>query len=118
MSVKVIFRCEICGMRPDPETQRALERQLLDLRHGEYVDAGEGPPAPWLTWHGRGVYGPHRYACGQHRGELKAWLREHYGNLGWHPWAKGPHPWAGRRGTDGARRLSRQLGSRFSAPGG
>ncbi len=40
MPVVVVFSCEICGARPDPETQGALERQLLDLRHGEYVDAG------------------------------------------------------------------------------
>jgi hypothetical protein len=104
--VSVVFRCEICGARPDPATQRSLERQLLDLRHGEYVDA---EPSGWLTWHGRGMYGPQRYACGQHRGELKASLREHYGNLGWHPWSMGPHPWAGRRGTDRARRLHRTL---------
>jgi hypothetical protein len=115
--VVVVFSCEICGARPDPGTQRALERQLLDLRHGEYVDAEAGPPAPstapapWLTWHGRGMYGPVRYACGEHRGELKALVRAHYGTLGWHPWARGPHPWAGRRGTDRARSLSRQLRS-------
>jgi hypothetical protein len=118
MTVNVVFRCEICGARPDSETQRALEQQLLDLRHGEYVDAGPGPPAPWLTWHGRGMYGPHRYACGVHRGELKAEIREQYGTLGWHPWAKDPHPWAGRRGTDRARELARRLTSRFGAPGG
>jgi hypothetical protein len=112
-----VFRCEFCGIQPDPETQTSLEHQLLDLRHGEYVDAGEGPPAPWLTWHGRGMYGPTRYACGEHRGELKATLREHYGTLGWHPWAMGPHPWAGRRGTDKARRLVRSLRSTFGAPG-
>jgi hypothetical protein len=51
MPVSVLFECEICGVRPDGETQRALERQLLDLRHGEYVDAD---PGRWLTWHGRG----------------------------------------------------------------
>ena len=34
-------------------------RQLLDLRHGEYVDA---EPGRWLTWHGRGIYGPTRLA--------------------------------------------------------
>jgi hypothetical protein len=114
MPVTVVFECEICGARPDPETQRALERQLLDLRHGEYVDAD---PGRWLTWHGRGMYGPQRYACSGHRGELKALLREHYGTLGWHPWATGPHPWAGRRGTDRARALARTLRSTFGAPG-
>ena len=35
MPVVVVFECEICGGRPDPETQLSLERQLLDLRHGE-----------------------------------------------------------------------------------
>jgi hypothetical protein len=30
---------------------------------------------------------------------------------------KGPHPWAGRRGTDRARRLARSLGSTFRSPG-
>lgn len=117
MPVRVIFRCEICSAHPDAETQAALESQLLDLRHGEYLDAGWGPPAPWLTWHGRGLYGPIRYACGAHRGELKAIVRRHYGTLGWHPWATGPHPWAGRRGTDRARRLMRTLPGPRSALG-
>jgi hypothetical protein len=112
--VAVVFRCEICSARPDPETQISLERQLLDLRHGEYVDAD---PGRWLTWHGRGIYGPVRYACGEHRGELKAVVRAHYGTLGWHPWASGPHPWAGRRGSDRARALARRLRSSFGAPG-
>ncbi len=53
MPVSVVFVCEICGARPDPGTQVALERQLLDLRHGEYVDA---EPGRWLTWHGRGMF--------------------------------------------------------------
>ena len=45
-----------------------------------------------------------RYACGEHRGELKAELRESYGTLGWHPWAMGPHPVNYRRGRVAARR--------------
>jgi hypothetical protein len=114
MPVKVVFSCETCGTRPDPATQVALEHQLLDLRHGEYVDA---EPGDWLTWHGRGIYGRTRYACGRHRGELKAAVREDYGTLGWHPWAKGPHPWAGRRGSDLARRLARSLRSTMGSPG-
>jgi hypothetical protein len=110
MPVTPVFRCDICGARPDAETHHWLRRQMLDLRFGEYVDA---EPGNWLTWHGRGIYGAVRYACGQHRGELKADLRETYGTVGPHPWAKGPHPWAGRRGTDRARRLARGLGSTF-----
>jgi hypothetical protein len=118
--VRPVFTCELCGIRPDEETFAALQRQMLDLRFGEYVDAD---PGRWLTWHGRGIYGRTRYACGSHRGELKADLREQYGTIGshpWakgpHPWAKGPHPWAGRRGTDRARRLARSLGSTFGSP--
>ena len=107
MPVAVVFKCELCGSRPDPDTQVSLEHQLLDLRHGEYVDA---EPGRWQTWHGRGIYGPHRYACGEHRGELKALVREHYGTLGW-------HPWAGRRGTDRARRFARTLRSTLGVPG-
>ena len=110
MPVRVIFRCETCGCSPDPETHADLLRQLLDLRHGEYVDA---EPGRWLTWHGRGIYGPTRYACGRHRGELKAFVREEYGTVGPRPWDKGPHPWAGRRGTDRARRLARGLQQTF-----
>ena len=80
---------------------------MLDLRHGEYVDAD---PGNWLTWFGRGMYGRTRYSCGEHRGDLKAELREHYGTLGW-------HPWAGRRGTDKARRLARTLKGTLGMPG-
>ena len=108
--MSVVFRCDVCGRRPDPETQAALQRQLLDLRHGEYVDA---EPGRWLTWHGRGIYGRTRYACGDHRGELKAQLREEYGTVGPRPGDKGPHPGAGRRGTDRARRLARGLSQSF-----
>lgn len=111
MPVRVIFRCDICGAQPDAETHVSLAKQVLDLRHGEYVDA---PPGNWLTWHGRGLYGRTRYACGGHRGELKAELREHLGTLGGGPWTMGPHPWGGRRGTDRARALIRSGGSGFA----
>jgi hypothetical protein len=111
MPVRVVFRCDVCGAEPDPETRRSLERQLLDLCHGEYVDS---PPGNWLTWHGRGLYGRNRYACGRHRGELKAELREHLGTLGGGPWSMGPHPWGGRRGTDRARALIRSVRSGFA----
>jgi hypothetical protein len=114
MPVHVVFRCEVCGARPDPETQAALEQQLQDVRFGEYVDA---EPGHWLVWHGRGLYGAIRYACGEHRGELKADLREHYGTVGPHPWRKGPHPWRFPKGTDKARRLLRGGGSSISPIG-
>ncbi len=104
MPVKPVFRCEVCAAEPDAATQLSLVAQILDLRHGEYVDA---EPGRWLTWHGRGLYGPVRYACGAHRGDLKAALREAYGTVGPHTWAMGPHPWTGPAGTDRARRLLR-----------
>jgi hypothetical protein len=111
MPVRVIFRCDVCGAQPDEETRQSLQRQVLDLCHGEYVDA---PPGNCLTWHGRGLYGRNRYACGDHRGELKAELREHLGTLGGGPWTMGPHPWGGRRGTDRARALIRSVRSGFA----
>ena len=87
MPVKVVFTCGICGARPDGETQRALEAQLQELLFGTYLDA---EPGRWLVWHGGGLYGNTRYACGEHRGELKATLRTHYGTIGPHPgrWAR------------------------------
>jgi len=42
MPVRVVFRCDVCGSAPDPETQQQLVRQMLDLRHGEYVDVARG----------------------------------------------------------------------------
>jgi hypothetical protein len=46
MPVRPVFLCEFCGARPDPETEGWLQRQMLDLRFGEYVDAD---PGNWLT---------------------------------------------------------------------
>jgi hypothetical protein len=89
MPVRLLFKCEICGRAPAPATQATLETQLQELLCGEYVDA---EPERWLVWHGGGPYGPTVFACAEHRGELKAFLREHYGTLGHHPWAMGPHP--------------------------
>ena len=94
-------------------------REFMSLRDGmdRLFEDRWVSPGNWLTWSGRGIYGSTRYACGEHRGDLKADLRETYGTVGRHPWAKGPHPWAGRRGTDRARRLARSLGSTFGSPG-
>ncbi len=79
MPVKVLFTCEFCGAEPDAETRPALEAQLQELLFGTYLDAD---PGHWLVWHGGGLYGRTRYACGEHRGELKARVREHYGCIG------------------------------------
>ena len=89
MPVRVIFRCHLCAATPDEAAQAILRSQLTHLRHGEFLDAS---PRGWLTWNGRGIYGPTRYACPQHRGELVASVREDYGTLGWHPWKMGPYP--------------------------
>ncbi|MDQ3849276.1 MAG: hypothetical protein M3296_01490 [Actinomycetota bacterium] len=89
MPVRVIFRCQFCDAQPDPLTQLSLESQLQELVFGQYLDA---PPGPWLVWHGRGIYGPVRYACPEHRGDLTAHLRHHYGTIGWHPWKRPPYP--------------------------
>lgn len=88
MPVKPIFRCQFCDAQPDGETQASLESQLLAELFGEYLDAA---PSNWLTWTGRGPLGPVRYACPDHRGDLAAYLRTHYGSIGPHPWKRGPY---------------------------
>ena len=89
MGARVRFRCEYCEATPDAATQLRLEGQLRELAFGEYVDV---PPGHWLVWHGGGPLGPRRYACGAHRGELSAYLREHYGTIAPHPWKMPPYP--------------------------
>ncbi|MBA2763548.1 MAG: hypothetical protein H0U42_02530 [Thermoleophilaceae bacterium] len=88
MPVRIVFRCEFCDARPDADTQLSLEHQLKAELFGEYLDA---PPSNWLTWTGRGLFGPARYACAEHRGDLTAYLRTHYSSVGPHPWKKGPY---------------------------
>jgi len=61
---------------------------MFGLLHGEYVDA---EPGHWLVWRGGGIYGRDLYACAEHRGDLTAHLRRHYGTLGWHPWKRPPY---------------------------
>jgi hypothetical protein len=94
----MIFRCQFCPAVPDPETQRSLEHQLRELVCGEYLDA---PPGRWLVWHGRGPFGPTRYACAEHRGDLTAYLREHR-DARLAPWKMPPYRHARSRDTDGA----------------
>ncbi len=114
MPVKVVFRCDFCGEQPGADTQKALEALLQELLFGIYLDC---EPENWLVWTGNGIYGRAMYACGKHRGELKAHLREHYGTLGWHPWAMGPHPVRFyRRGRVKARERLRPGGSSSWAP--
>jgi hypothetical protein len=88
MPVRVIFRCQFCDTRPEPETQRSLEGQMREWISGEYLDA---LPGRWLVWHGHGVFGPNRYACADHRGDLTAYLRTHYGSLGPNAWKRPPY---------------------------
>ena len=107
MPSKVLFRCRFCDASPDEETQRTLEGQLTLILFGTYVDAD---PGNWLTWHGRGIYGGTLYACDEHRATLKGYLRKHYGTIGPHPFAEGPHPagWL-RRETSAQMRRRRAL---------
>jgi hypothetical protein len=107
MPVRLIFSCETCGAKPDELTRASLERETMDPRFGEYVDA---EPGYWLIWHGRGLYGHARYACCEHRGELKAFLRETYGTIGPHPWSMRSQP-AGREIDHArARKVARSTG--------
>ena len=101
MTVRVLFRCEFCGAEPDSRTRRSLEAQLQELLFGTYLDA---EPGHWLVWHGGGLYGRTRYACGEHRGELKAHVREHYGTDRAPSLGDGPAPGGGlpARAGDGA----------------
>ena len=89
MPVRYWFRCDICGVVPDDETRRSIGASTREDLFGELIDA---MPGKWLVWHGRGLYGPARYACPIHRGELTAYLRHHYGTVGWHPWKRPPYP--------------------------
>jgi hypothetical protein len=93
MPVRVIFRCQFCSTEPDAETQRSLEHGLRELLFGSYLDM---LPGRWLVWHGRGPLGPTRYACAEHRGELVAYVREHYGTVAEHPWKMPPYATSAR----------------------
>lgn len=116
MPCKLLFRCEYCDASPDEETHRELQAGLSLLIFGTYVDAD---PGNWLVWHGRGIYGPIRYACAEHREDLKAALRKQYGTIGPHPHAKGPHPsgWLRRETLQQTRRRRALMTYRTWDPG-
>jgi hypothetical protein len=111
MSVRLIFRCQFCDAQPDPLTQISLEKSLPELMWGQYEDA---MPEKWLFWHGHGPYGPPRYACPDHRGDLVAYLREHYGAIGPHPWKRPPYRTKLEKSDRGARSVV--LGEGSSMP--
>ncbi len=89
MPVRFIFRCQFCDAQPDPLTQINLEKAMRENTWGAYQNA---LPENWLVFHGRGLYGSARYACAQHRGDLVAHLREHFGTIGSHVWKRPPYP--------------------------
>ncbi len=49
---------------------------MLDRRFGEYLDA---QPGGWLIFTAGGPLGSKRYACPEHRDDLTAYVRRHYG---------------------------------------
>ena len=89
MAVHFIFRCQFCDAQADPLTQLSLMKAMRERTWGAYQDA---LPGRWLIFHGGGLYGPPRHACAEHRGDLVAYLREHYGTIGFHPWKRPPYP--------------------------
>jgi hypothetical protein len=89
MAVRVLFRCEHCDALPDPATERTLGGQLCDRTFGEYQDA---QPGGWLIWTAGGPLGSKRYACPQHRDDLVAYLRRHYGAVRCGVWKTEPYP--------------------------
>jgi hypothetical protein len=89
MPVRLIFRCQFCDAQPDPLTQLNLEKAMRENTWGAYQNA---LPENWLVFHGRGLYGSPRYACAEHRGDLVAHLREHFGTIGAHVWKRPPYP--------------------------
>ncbi|HEX4364248.1 MAG TPA: transglutaminase family protein [Solirubrobacteraceae bacterium] len=88
MSVRLRFACEYCNALPDPDTQRSLRGQLRDGGSAPYLDA---LPGRWLVWRGGGRLGPRRYACATHRGELTAYLRQHYAAIHSCVWQMPPY---------------------------
>lgn len=89
MPVSLRFRCQFCDAQPDPLTQLSLVAAMRQTTLGEYQDA---LPGRWLVFHARGLFGPPRYACAEHRRDLVAYLREHYGAVGFQVWRRPPYP--------------------------
>ena len=89
MAVRLIFRCQFCDAQPDPLTQLNLEKAMRENTWGAYQNA---LLENWLVFHARGLYGSPRYACADHRGDLVAYLREHFGTIGSHVWKRPPYP--------------------------
>src|SRR4051794_19985035 len=87
--VHFIFRCQFCDAQPDPMTQLSLEAAMRENTWGAYQNA---LPGRWLVFHARGLYGSPRYACPEHRGDLVAYLRQHFGTIGFHVWKRPPYP--------------------------
>jgi hypothetical protein len=100
MPVRVRFRCQFCDTAPGDEAQRSLERGLRELVFGEYLEAER-----WLVWHGRGPLGPTRWACPEHRGDLVAYVREHYDTISRRPWKMPPYA-TSRRSRDTERAIA------------
>ena len=116
MPVSLRFRCQYCDERPDPLTQLSLVTAMRETTFGAYQDA---LPGRWLIFHGRGLLGPPRYACAAHRGDLVAFLREHYGAVGSQVWRRRPIRRASRTptstGRGGPPRPARPAGSDAAA---
>ena len=89
MAVRFIFRCQFCDAQPDPLTQLSLQKAMREITWGAYQNV---LPGKWLMFHGHGLYGSPRYACPEHRGDLVAYLRQHFGTIGFHVWKRPPYP--------------------------
>ena len=96
MPIRLVFRCDYCDARPDPDTQRTLEGQLLDrqLRRVSGCAAGD-----WLIFNAGGPLGGRRYACIAHRTHLTADLDAHYGAMCPLVRDAGPYPSLGPTGS-------------------
>ena len=86
--------------------REASKRSSREILSAQYLDA---EPGHWIVWSGGGIFGRTRYACAEHRGDLVAHLRKHYGNIGWQPWAKGPYKRFVKTGDPARARKQRRM---------